>query len=131
MGHHVGIDLIEIARIEELLEKKNQKFIDRVCLSSEQELVKKAKGVRTAQKLAAIFALKEAFSKAVGTGIGKELKLHDLEVTYRESGAPQIEYLGKGLKVTGDVACSVSHDRGMLVAIVSIDGKVQIRGTKK
>ena len=81
----VGIDLVEIERIERLL--KQSKFLEKCFTGYEQEyILKKGKG---AQSAAGMFAAKEAFFKAVGTGISGA-DLHDVEVRHDELGAPQI-----------------------------------------
>jgi holo-[acyl-carrier protein] synthase len=121
-----GIDLIDTQRIKKTLENNRDGFLKRVCTDSEQTFLKNHG--RKEEKLAGIFALKEAFSKALGTGIGERLSFQDLEVTYLESGQPKIKYIGSGfssVKNSWQISCSVSHEGSMLAAVVILLGEVK------
>lgn len=82
----VGIDIIEVARIEASYERFGERFLNRILRPNEIGycLSHKAPG----PFLAARFAAKEAISKAFGTGIGAQLGWQDMEVGRRESGEP-------------------------------------------
>src|SRR6516165_8280584 len=90
----VGIDIIEVARIEGSYAKFGERFLDRILQPNEIRycLSHKAPG----PFLAARFAAKEAISKAFGTGIGAHLGWHDMEVGRRESGEPFVILHEKG-----------------------------------
>jgi holo-[acyl-carrier protein] synthase len=119
-----GIDLASITRIKEALDKNAEGFLRRVCTTAEVNrlLVEK----RQEQKIAGLFALKEAFSKALGTGLAHGVSFHDFEVSYTFEGAPQIKYIGKTFKrsATWDVSCSLSHEGDMVAAIVVVQGEI-------
>ncbi len=83
----IGIDIIEINRIEEMI-KKQGKFPERILTSSELALFKTYSGKRKAEFLAGRYAAKEAFSKAYGTGIGSALSFQDMEIMADELGKP-------------------------------------------
>ncbi|MCE4050685.1 MULTISPECIES: holo-ACP synthase [Bacillaceae] len=85
----IGIDIVELKRIAELLERKPQ-FADRILTAYEKERFDKLLLKRKIEFLAGRFAAKEAFSKAVGTGIGKGLSFIDIEVGQTEQGKPYI-----------------------------------------
>jgi holo-[acyl-carrier protein] synthase len=90
----VGIDIIEVARIQASHEKFGERFLNRILLPNEIAycLSHKIPG----PFLAARFAAKEAISKAFGTGIGAQLAWQDMEVARRESGEPYVILHGKG-----------------------------------
>src|SRR5216117_2375471 len=77
-----GIDIIEVARIRASYEKFGERFLNRILKPAEIAYCLGHK--RPAPFLAARFAAKEAISKAFGTGIGKHLGWHDMEVGHKE-----------------------------------------------
>jgi holo-[acyl-carrier protein] synthase len=121
---HTGIDLVEMARIDKLLVENRDGFLRRVCTPNEITYLKNQKKVT--DKVSAFFALKEAFSKALGTGLGEHLSFQDLEVTYSPKGQPQVHYVGTNYKKAQawEISCSVSHEKGFLVAIVVLQGEL-------
>lgn len=119
---HSGVDLISIKRLKKILKENEYAFLKRIC--TEREMTELLDVKRRDERIAAYFSLKEAFSKAVGTGIGEELSFHDIEVSYTEKGQPKISYIGK--KFTNlhksSISCSVSHEDELLLAFVVILG---------
>ncbi|MBF7020640.1 holo-ACP synthase [Staphylococcus sp. 18_1_E_LY] len=92
MIYGIGIDLIEIERIETLYHRQ-QKFVDRIL--SQQEIAKFNtfnNSKRKVEFLAGRFACKEAFSKALGTGLGKTIAFNDINCFNDELGKPCIEH---------------------------------------
>ena len=98
----VGIDLIEVARVEHSIERFGERFLRRVLLESEIRYCLAHK--RPGPHVAARFAAKEAVSKAFGTGIGGQLGWHDIEVERKESGEPFV--------TLRDKACELMKARG-------------------
>lgn len=84
--HGIGTDIIEIERIRRSIDKHGQHFLDRQFTIKEQEYCLKYKD--SAIHFAGRFAAKEAIAKALGTGFGKELTWHDLEILADEMGKP-------------------------------------------
>lgn len=83
-----GIDMVEVERIERLLDRQREKFLKRVFTDAEVEYcMKKA---RPAMHLAARFAAKEAVAKALGTGFTKGIRMRDIEVAAGEEGTPHV-----------------------------------------
>lgn len=82
----IGLDLTEIGRIEQACLKR-ETFPERVLTPSEMELYDQMTGSRKVEFLAGRYAAKEAFSKALGTGIGK-VGFHDIEVLPDSKGRP-------------------------------------------
>jgi holo-[acyl-carrier protein] synthase len=114
-----GVDLLEIDRIEAILEKRPH-FIDRYFTVDERAYFE-TKHMK-AETIAATFAAKEAVSKSFGTGVrGFELK--EIEVLRNEMGKPYIILHGKAkclaetLKIA-ELQLSLSHSKKMVVAFV-------------
>lgn len=115
--HSVGIDLIEIARIEQSIE--NKRFVSRVFGERERlELLKKQNSI---QSYAAAFAAKEAFAKALGTGI-RGFALNEVELLHDELGAPYLKLSGNAQKIAANkglsFAVSVTHTDNYAAAVV-------------
>jgi holo-[acyl-carrier protein] synthase len=88
-----GVDLIENARIKEMLSRWDDRFILRV-FSVEEKAYCESKAF-PAQHFAARFAIKEAVAKALGTGIGPHMGWGDIEVERDvTSGAPSVRLHG-------------------------------------
>ncbi|OIK10888.1 holo-ACP synthase [Bacillus sp. MUM 13] len=83
----IGMDIIEISRIAKLAEA-HPKFPERILAGGELKRFSELKDKRKMEFLAGRFSAKEAFSKAYGTGIGKELSFLDMEISYDSKGKP-------------------------------------------
>lgn len=110
----IGIDIIELSRVEEIIQRQ-PKFIERVLCPSEVKMFETLAAARKTEFLAGRFAAKEAFSKANGTGIGKELSFQDIEISTDSMGKPFI------IKPEGQTYLSISHSREYAVAQVIIE----------
>ena len=110
-----GIDIEELASIQNAVEKR-EGFARRVLTDEEMERFASLKGRRQIEYLAGRWSAKEAFSKAMGTGIGK-LGFQDLEVLNNERGAP---YFSKS-PFSGKVWLSISHTDQFVTASVILE----------
>lgn len=111
----IGIDITELARIKKILERQ-PRFIERILTQYEIGRYEQLKGQRKIEYFAGRFAAKEAFSKAYGTGIGKELSFLDIEITVDEAGKPCISApFSKGVHL------SISHSKEYAIAQVVIE----------
>jgi len=90
----IGIDVVEIERIEESIEKFGDKFLDRLFTPEERSYCDSQK--RPHVNYAARFAVKEAVAKSFGTGIGKELSWLDMTIIRASSGEPSVIFCGAG-----------------------------------
>ena len=113
VGH--GIDIEALASIQNAVEKR-EGFARRVLTDKEMERFASLKGRRQVEYLAGRWSAKEAFSKAMGTGIGK-LGFQDLEVLNNERGAP---YFSKS-PFSGKVWLSISHTDQFVTASVILE----------
>ena len=86
MIYGVGTDIVSIKRIQEILNKNKDGFINRVLTEHERALF--TNKADSAAFCAKRFAAKEAFSKALGTGIGRVVSFQDLTVRKNENGKP-------------------------------------------
>ncbi len=112
-----GIDLIEISRIREAIERHGDKFIARIFTEVEQREC----GGRFAS-LAARFAAKEAAAKALGCGIG-DVRWLDIEIRSDEKKAPHLYLYGEGEKLADELgllnwSVSLSHTESHAIAFV-------------
>ena len=114
----VGVDLCDVARIERALQK--ERFEQRVFTEIERAYLA-GKGKGRAQSAAAMFAAKEAVAKALDTGFSGGVMPQLIEVTHRESGAPDVALHGAALErlcaLGGSrVLLSLTHENGMAAA---------------
>jgi holo-[acyl-carrier protein] synthase len=109
----IGLDITELHRIS-TIKNKTTKFEERILTSKEREQMKNFSDQRQIEFLAGRFAAKEAFSKARGTGIGKECSFQDIEILREPSGKPSLYFKGK--QVNGFV--SITHTKEYAAAQV-------------
>ncbi len=115
----IGIDLVEVPRIRELLEKHGQRFKERTFTAGEIAYCDAC--ADPAMHYAARFAAKEAAAKALGTGLWAEgVVWTDIEVVRELSGKPQIALHGAAKQHAADANCLVSltHTRDLAMAQV-------------
>jgi holo-[acyl-carrier protein] synthase len=103
----IGIDIIEVRRIRETLER-TPRFVERVFTEAER-MYCDSRGVVAAQHYAARFAAKEATLKALKTGWSGGLGWQDVEVSALESGAPFIKLRGLTLEIFREMGASTIH----------------------
>ena len=110
----LGLDLCEIARMEKLIE--DERFLKRYFNEGEIRYIR-TKGKGAAQTLAGMFAAKEAFAKALGTGITFELK--EISIFHDEAGQPAYSLSGKSEKLGegNRFFLSITHDGGVAAAV--------------
>lgn len=103
MQIRTGIDLVEVGRVKKACE--NRRFIDRVYSAAEQELF--CSDRLRYESLAGNWAAKEAFSKALGTGV-RDFALTEVEVLRDELGAPYLRLSGRAAQQAEGLSFSVS-----------------------
>lgn len=110
----IGIDIAIIARIEKMIERFGDKALQKYLTKKEITL---AKSVSTAT---GFWAAKEAASKAIGTGIGKECSFFDIKISKSKKGQPLIKYkkhIRKKFNIKQS-SVSITHDGGFAIAVV-------------
>jgi holo-[acyl-carrier protein] synthase len=121
----IGIDLVSIVRIERAVERWGQRFLGRVFTEGEIDYCEMKH--RPGRSLAARFAAKEAFIKAVSGGRGRGIRYRDIEVVVDSDGVPRIETRGTALAAAGHrgVSVSLAHEDNLAIAIVIAWPEVQ------
>jgi holo-[acyl-carrier protein] synthase len=115
----IGIDLVEVPRIREMLERHGQRFKERTFTAGEIAYCDAC--ADPAMHYAARFAAKEAAAKALGTGLWAEgVVWTDIEVVREVSGKPQIALHGAAKQHAANANCLVSltHTRDLAMAQV-------------
>jgi holo-[acyl-carrier protein] synthase len=120
----IGTDIVSIDRIKKSLKNKN--FINRVF--NEKEILKCEKINNTINCFAKRFAAKEAFSKALGTGISNGINFKEIVILNKKSGKPYISTIGETKKILNKkfkkkrskISLSLSDEKKYAVAFVTI-----------
>ena len=114
-----GVDIIEIPRIQEIIERRGERFLKRIFTEEEIRFSK-----NKIERFAGRFAAKEAVMKAFGTGrIG--ISWTDIEVVRTEDEAPEIKLHGRGKvfaksEEIDDISISISHSKKYAIAFAVI-----------
>jgi holo-[acyl-carrier protein] synthase len=116
----LGIDIVDIRRIKRAVDRFGSKFTER--LFTEEELLYSAKKRRPEVHLAARFAAKEAFFKALGIKSGIR-RFKDVSVSNDPNGAPKLKV--NGLDDSKRIHLSISHDGDYSVAEVIVEEELQ------
>lgn len=119
-----GIDLIEIARIQQSLERYGQRFLDRVYTPAEQAFCLRKR--KAAESLAARFAAKEAAAKALGTGIARGVNWLEIEVVRERGERPTLRFHGRAREIAAHLgvahgALSITHSADLAMASVVLE----------
>lgn len=118
----LGTDIIEIDRFRQSMERHGIHFLNRILTEKEQHHCMQFRDA--APHFAGRFAAKEAIAKALGTGIGKALSWHDIEILPDEHGKP-IAHLSKEAKSSFNnphILVSISHCHSYATAVAVCSG---------
>jgi holo-[acyl-carrier protein] synthase len=119
----IGIDIIEIDRIKEAVENYGESFLNKVFTEKELKYCRNRKALKYPE-LAVRFAAKEAYAKALGTGIAgfarnnHGIKWKDMEIVNNSHGKPLLSVKGQ---LYDKAHVSLSHSRDYAVASVYIE----------
>ncbi len=119
-----GVDMIEIARIAEAVDRYGDRFCQRVFLPGEILYCRRKRNA--AESFAARFAAKEAAAKALGTGIQSGVGWQDIEVVRALSGKPSLAFHGRAAAVAlqlgaRNAVISMTHTRAHALAYVLLE----------
>lgn len=119
-----GIDLVEIERIQQSVDRYGERFLHRIFTAAEQAYCLRKKNA--AESLAARFAAKEAGAKALGTGISYGVGWQEIEVVRLPGGRPTIEFHGRAREIADrlgarHIALSITHTRELAMASVVLE----------
>lgn len=113
----VGVDMVEVARIERAIERHGERFFRRFFTEAERDYCQ-----HNARSLAARFAAKEAVAKAFGTGIG-DIRWVEIEILGDDRRRPVLHLHGDAARLAADLGLtewdvSLSHTDGQAIAFV-------------
>src|SRR5579864_8237209 len=119
-----GIDIAEVPRIAESIERFGDRFLRRVF--TEEEIRYCDSKANRVERYAARFAAKEAAMKAIGTGWNYGVAWRDIEVSRMSGGRPTIKFHGKAADFADklgarNVALSISHTDQIAIAQVILE----------
>jgi holo-[acyl-carrier protein] synthase len=114
-----GIDLVDCPRIEEMLKRHGQRFVNRIFTASEQTYAQSNKD--PVEKFAGRFAAKEAILKLMGTGWRGKIAWTDIEVVNNNSGQPEVTLSGEVKKIADKlgithISVSITHTANFAIA---------------
>ena len=120
----IGVDIVDIGRIQALLDRYGDRFLSRVF--TEAETLYAMGSANPAERLAGRFAVKEAVMKALGTGKSQGILWKDVETVRGPAGKPAVHLHGQAVKWAklrggGAVHVSITHDGGKAVAFVILE----------
>lgn len=123
MIHGVGIDLVQTSRIAAALERFGERFAQRIL--SDQEYRRFQRARRRVDFLAKHFAAKEAFVKALGTGIRQGVSWREIEVRNEPLGRPYLHLTGRVRELmefyeAGECHLSLCDEGGYAAANVTL-----------
>jgi holo-[acyl-carrier protein] synthase len=121
----IGLDLVELARLADLLSRHRARFLDRVCRPG--EVGARGDGDAMVQHVGGLFAAKEAVLKALGTGWGSGAWFRDVEVVRQPGLAPTIRLHDGALRRAREMGVarihvSITHERGHAAAVAVLEG---------
>ena len=119
-----GIDLVEIHRIQQSVDRFGTRFLNKVYTVAEQQYCLRKRNA--AESLAARFAAKEAGAKALGTGMSHGVTWLEIEVVRQPGGRPTLRFHGRAAEMAHKLraqhaALSITHTREMAMASVVLE----------
>jgi holo-[acyl-carrier protein] synthase len=120
-----GVDLIEIERVANSIERYGDRFLRRVYTDREIAYCNRKRS--SAESFAARFAAKEAAAKALGTGISKGVTWTEFQIGREPSGRPVLELRGRAAALGAElgvksISVSLTHSRELAMAMVVMEG---------
>lgn len=120
MIYGIGVDVLEVKRIGETLERFGTHFIERLLMPEEQAQL--ARTQRRERFIAMRFAAKEAIVKAMGTGFAHGVWIRDVGVVQNSWGKPEVVYSERGERVRrglgiGEGHVTLTDEAGLVVAV--------------
>ena len=103
----IGADIVEVKRIRNL--DSLEKFADKILSFNELEVFKSQTDEKQVTFLAKQFAAKEAVSKALGTGIGTDIRFNQIEILRNSDGKPYLNHDGMITTIFNDLGITKTH----------------------
>ncbi len=120
----IGVDIVDIARVQRLLDRYGVRFLERVFTEAEANYAMSS--AAPAERLAGRFAVKEAALKALGTGKSQGILWRDVETVRGPRGKPVVHLHGQAVKWAkwkggGTIHVSITHDGGKAMGFVILE----------
>ena len=120
----IGVDVLEAARIQKVLDKYGEHFVNRLLMPGERAQMERTR--RKERFLAMRFAAKEAIVKAMGTGFAHGIWIRDVGVVQNQWGRPEVVYSERGEKMRrqlgiGDGHVTLTDEAGLIVAVAVLE----------
>ena len=120
----VGVDIVELERVQATCDRFGERFARRILMDEEMELFRRSS--RPVRFLAMRFAGKEAVVKAMGTGFAHGVWLRDVGISNNDWGRPLIIWSPRGRRVCdrlgiGDGHVSLTDDAGLIMAFAVVE----------
>lgn len=124
MIHGIGTDIVAIERFQRFIDENNTTLLDRLFTPQERQYCSPRKN--GASSYAARFAAKEAFLKALGTGLRDGISWHDVEVVNDQLGKPDLILTGRANESFLNLGLvraflTLAHDGGFAIATVLLE----------
>lgn len=119
----IGIDVVDLKRIERMHERHGEVFVSRFCCPGECQ---RRRGHAMIEHLGGLFAAKEAVMKALGTGWAEGLGFRQIQVVRNAAGAPTVELHGRAAERSaalgvGSIHLSITHERSFAAAVAVLE----------
>lgn len=120
----LGLDVVELARLERIYRRRGEAFVGRICRPGE---VEPRQGAALIEHLGGIFAAKEAVLKALGTGWAEGIAFRQVEIVRLPSGAPTVRLHGRAAERAEELGVarthlSITHERSYAAAVAVLEG---------
>lgn len=133
MIYGIGVDVLELARIERCYRRFGEHFVRRLLLPAERAQLERTR--RPERFLAMHFAAKEAVVKAMGTGFAHGVWIRDVGIVQDKWGKPEVVYSTRGERVRRKLGVGAGHvtltdEAGLIVAVAVLEGRAPRRARR-
>jgi holo-[acyl-carrier protein] synthase len=134
MIYGIGVDVLQLSRIERCYQRFGEHFVGRLLLPAERAQLERTK--RPERFLAMRFAAKEAVVKAMGTGFAHGMWIRDVGIVQNSWGKPEVVYSERGERVrrklgVGDGHVTLTDEAGLIVAVAVLMAARPERAAKR
>ena len=124
MIYGIGVDLVDIKRLEKVIDRWGKRFVNKIFTAGETDFCLGRS--QPTPHFAMRFAAKEAFSKAIGLGMKKGIRWRDIEITQNSNGKPGLNITGKALEYCdkggiGGRYVTLSDEADYCIAVVVLE----------
>jgi holo-[acyl-carrier protein] synthase len=134
MIYGIGVDVLQLARIERCYQRFGDHFVERLLMPAERAQLARTR--RPERFLAMRFAAKEAVVKAMGTGFAHGVWIRDIGIVQDKWGKPEIVYSARGERVRRRLGVGAGHvtltdEAGLIVAVAVLSAAPTRRAPRR